>query len=57
MVEGTELVQWGITQGVAVAVLAFVLVRLEARMTELQRSIDKLSVSVESGNRHREGLG
>lgn len=39
----TTFIQWAITQGVAVAVLAYVLVRLDARINELQRSLDKLT--------------
>ena len=40
--EGPDFLQWAVGQGVAVAVLAFVLIRLDARMQRLQESLDKL---------------
>jgi hypothetical protein len=42
-----SFIQWAITQGVAVAVLAYVRVRLDGRVSELQRSVDKLTAWLE----------
>ncbi len=40
--DGTQFIQWAVGQGVAVVVLAFVLLRLDARMEQLQQSVDRL---------------
>jgi hypothetical protein len=37
-----DIVQWLVNQGVAIAVLAFVLVRLEARLTAIELALGKL---------------
>lgn len=41
------IVEWAIGQGVAVAVLAFVLIRLETSMAQLQRTLDSLKLVVD----------
>jgi hypothetical protein len=37
-----DIVQWLVNQGVAIAVLAFVLVRLEARLTAIETALTRL---------------
>lgn len=38
-----DVVQWVVNQGVAVAVLIFVLVRLEARLAAIEAALGKLT--------------
>jgi len=47
-VEGTDFIQWAIGQGIAVAVLAFVLVRLEARMSAMQETLTRLAGTLDA---------
>lgn len=37
-----DFIQWAISQGVAVAVLAFVLVRLDGRLADVMTKVDVL---------------
>jgi hypothetical protein len=37
-----EFLQWAVSQGVAVGMLVWVMVRLDVRMVALQTSVDKL---------------
>jgi len=42
MQPGSDLVTWALNQGVAVVVAAFVLIRLDARLADLQKTMDRL---------------